>query len=59
MNTLLLFLTRYGFDHHSRYIMDIHPQLLHANLPNWVVYMDSRMFNTEYTEVIKKGVMNF
>lgn len=38
--------------------MDIQPQILAANLPNWVAYMDSRMFNTEYTEVITKGTMN-
>lgn len=50
-------LSKYGFDHHSRYISDIQPQILAANLPNWVKYMESRSFTTEYTKEVTKGAM--
>ena len=55
MNTVIHYLSYYGYDHHSRVIQDTLPMMLQQGIPELGDYLDSRMLQTEKLSKIKKG----
>ena len=58
MDKLLLNLSPYGPDHHSREIASLFHIFIRNNFPCLPVYLKSRIIQTKYVEEIEKGVIN-
>jgi hypothetical protein len=54
-NDLLLYLTQFKLDHHSRHISELFPQLVKHELPNVSKYLESRVMTTNQTQLISFG----
>lgn len=58
MDLVLETLCHFGLDHHSRYILDLWSEIIQSDVPSVVDYLNSRMIDTPYTEMIQEGVMD-
>lgn len=55
MNQVLLYLSAYGIDHHSRTLAKILPLCVEKELPNLDIYIDSRLQQTKECRDFTKG----
>jgi hypothetical protein len=58
LDRMLLNLSPYGLDHHSREIAHLFPVFVENVLPSLNTYLQSRVIQTKSLKLVEKGVIN-
>ena len=57
IDTILKYLKFYEIDHHSRAIKSTYGEMIQKELPEFIPYLESRLFQTEQVKQVTKGAL--